>query len=118
MSYFNQPDHEQINRTDAAAKAMLIALARGKVTLTAQTVPEDAWCGHFAAAGLPAPELAKTTIEGTTFAYSWPSHYVAAHPGPIPQPIFTAAENAGWTLVTLPEAGVPSLLVTLLKGTP
>lgn len=117
LSYFNQPDHEQIDRTDAAAKAMLIALARGKVTLTAQAVPEDPWCGHFAAAGLPAPELAKATVGGTTFAYSWPTHYVAAHPGPIPPPIFTAAENAGWTLVALPEAGVPTLLVTLLKGT-
>ncbi|MES2434126.1 MAG: DEAD/DEAH box helicase [Pseudomonadota bacterium] len=118
LSYFNQPDHEQIDRTDPEAIAMLIALARGTVTSTAKPTAEDAWSAAFEAAELPKPHRAQTTIAGLSLAYSWPEHYVAAHPGPIAQSTLTAAENAGWTLCALPSAGVPTLLITLLKGQP
>ena len=39
LSYFNQPDHELIDRTSDEAKQMLIDLARGRVVLAAAPEP-------------------------------------------------------------------------------
>ena len=54
LSYFNQPDHELIDRTSDEAKQMLIDLARGEVVLSsAQPRSESAsgWEQAFKDAG-------------------------------------------------------------------
>ena len=59
LSYYNQPDHELIDRTSDEAKQMLIDLARGQVVLasaTAATAGESGWVSAFKDAGLPAPD--------------------------------------------------------------
>jgi hypothetical protein len=59
LSYFNQPDHELIDRTSDEAKQMLINLARGQVVLS--IIPDQAagasgWTIAFKEAGLPTPD--------------------------------------------------------------
>jgi hypothetical protein len=57
LSYFNQPDHELIDRTSDEAKQMLIDLARGQVVLAValdQASEGGGWAIAFREAG-PAP---------------------------------------------------------------
>ena len=99
LSYFNQPDHELIDRTNAEAKSLLIAIARGTVTLTVgsaamTSAPGPGWPAAFAAAGLPTFDPTPITLAGSTLPYAWRSSMTAA----------------------APEAGVPQSLITALKG--
>ena len=119
LSYFNQPDHEQIDRTDIEAKQLLVALARGQVQVSASGVDRDlGWPAAFLAAGLPDPEIDKEVHGGLTFAFSWRSHYVLAHPNQIGPEARAAAEVAGWIVFELPSSSfdVPAALVSNLES--
>ncbi len=119
LSYFNQPDHEQIDRTDPEAKRLLVALARGEVRMSSTSVDADGgWPAAIAAADLPKPDEAKVTLGGLTFAFSWPAHYVLAHHGTIPDVARTAAEDASWSVIQLPSSGfeLPADLFAYLEG--
>jgi hypothetical protein len=86
--------------------------------LSTTSANEQGWPAGIHQAGLPLPELDKITLEGVTFAYFWPSHYVLANPEPIPAAARDAAEAAGMSVVQLPASGfdLPAALVDLLKG--
>ena len=59
LSYFNQPDHEAIDRASPEALQLLIDLARGHLVPAAQATQsgtEDGWSGSFAQHGTPAPD--------------------------------------------------------------
>ncbi len=123
LSYFNQPDHELIDRTRAEAKQLLIDLARGQVVLAASASPlgESAeWERAFKDAGLPAPDASVITFSGQTMRFAWRSHYVAACVSPLTEGARQEAESKGWTLFELPEsiaAGVPDALMSMFGGT-
>jgi hypothetical protein len=121
LSYFNQPDHELIDRTDEDTKRLLLKLARGELTLGSNhaDVEESSWAAAFKAADLPAPDRTAITFVGHALRFVWRNHFVAADTGPIPADARTAAEAAGWTLVELPANpadGIPETLAALLKG--
>jgi Lhr-like helicase len=122
LSYFNQPDHEQINRTSDEAKQMLVDLARGRVVLargTGQSTEDAEWESAFKEAGLPAPDGAAVSFSGQVMSFSWRSHFVAACVTPLAEATREAAEAKGWTLFELTEAaaaGVPDAMRSMFGG--
>jgi Lhr-like helicase len=122
LSYFNQPDHELIDRTSEEAKQMLINLARGQVVLATtrdQTSEDGGWAAAFEAAGLPPPDVASVNFSDHLINFAWRSHFVAASVVPISKETREAAGAKGWTLFELPEtvdAGVPDALISMFGG--
>jgi hypothetical protein len=121
LSYFNQPDHELIDRTKDEAKQMLIDLARGRVVIAAAAgQPSDggAWANAFKEAGLPSPDASPVSFCGQEMTFVWRRHFVAACPAPLSKAAREAAEAKGWTLFELPSAeaeGVPDAMIALLR---
>ena len=123
LSYFNQPDHELIDRTSDEAKQMLIDLARGQVVVA--VAPDGAseggsWASTFKVAGVPAPDASTASFAGQEMIFAWRSHFVAASVAPIGKAAREEAEAKGWTLFELPEtvaAGVPDALISIFGGT-
>lgn len=125
LSYFNQPDHELIERDSEAAKQLLIDLARaafvapGRVGHASEGRNDGHWLQAFATAGLPAPSGGGKTFVGQVFPFAWMEHQVAARAGPLTDDVLAAAADRGWSLAALPDdpnAGAPSPLIALLRG--
>jgi hypothetical protein len=123
LSYFNQPDHELIDRTSEEAKQMLIDLARGQVVLAVtqdQASEGGGWAIAFKEAGLPPPDASIASFSGQDMSFAWRSHFVAASVAPLSEATREAADAKGWTLFELPEtvaAGVPDALISRFGGT-
>jgi hypothetical protein len=123
LSYFNQPDHELIDRTSDEAKQMLIDLARGEVVLAASPGQSaeggGGWTGAFKETGLPAPDASTVSFSNQEMSFVWRSHFVAACVAPLTEATREAAETKGWTLFELPEtvaAGVPHAMISMFGG--
>jgi hypothetical protein len=93
MSYYNQPDHELIDRRDADAKTFLLRLAHsttagldpspqsGRVTVAGSASPDSPvtrWLTLAQAGGLPAPDATPLAIGAVQVRAVWRHHYVAA----------------------------------------
>jgi len=121
LSYFNQPDHELIDRASDEAKQMLIDLARGQVVLSAasaQAQEDGGWETVFKAAGIPTPDATPVTFGDQEVPFVWRSHFVAAAPFPLSDATRAVADAKGWTLCELPEqaaAGAPEALIAMFK---
>ncbi len=122
LSYFNQPDHEFIDRTSEQAKQLLIDLARGEVVLSAAARPAGGasdWERAFEAAGVPTPDAAPASFEGHAMDFTWRGHFIAATVQPLSSPTQAAAEAKGWTLFELPETaaeGPPEAMLSMFRG--
>ena len=120
LSYFNQPDHELIDRTSDEARQMLIDLARGEVVLSGpQPRSENAsgWEQAFKDAGLPAPDDSSVIFADQAMDFAWRSHFIAACTAPLTAPARETAEAKGWTVFELPEANsVPEAMIMMFKG--
>ncbi len=122
LSYFNQPDHELIDRTSDEAKQMLVNLARGRVSLTAtprRSSDDRGWGDALRAAGLPPPDPSSVKFGDQEMSFTWRSHFVAAILEPLSPQTREAAEAKGWTLFELPESvatGVPPAMTALFEG--
>lgn len=115
LSYFNQPDHELIDRMSNEAKQMLIDLARGKVVLATgdQIAGGGEWVDAFNEVGLPAPDGSAVKFLDQEMSFAWRNHFVAACISPLTEATRREAEAKGWTLFELPEAvtsGVPDAM--------
>ena len=122
LSYFNQPDHELIDRTCDEAKQMLIDLARGQVVVAvAPDVASEggSWASTFKVVGVPAPDASTASFAGQEMIFVWRSHFIGASVAPIGKAAREEAEAKGWTLFELPEvaAGVPDALVSMFGET-
>jgi hypothetical protein len=122
LSYFNQPDHEQINRAGDEAKQLLVDLARGRVVLArgpGQSTEGAQWEGVFQEAGLPAPDGSAVSFSGQVMSFAWRSHFVAACVTPLVDGAREVAEAKGWTLFELTgaaAAGVPDAMRSMFGG--
>lgn len=122
LSYFNQPDHELIDRTSDEAKQMLVDLARGQIVLAAapsKPAEGGGWEGAFKEVGLPAPDASTVSFSGQEMSFAWRSHFVAACIGPLASATREAAEAKGWTLFELQgtaSSGVPDAMISMLGG--
>jgi Lhr-like helicase len=94
MSYFNQPDHELLDRRNEDARGLLLRLARGTLSglappvqrhpsgspLTDLVVGGDlatAWLAYARGRELPSPDSEPFVIDEQSVALVWRSHYVA-----------------------------------------
>lgn len=112
LSYFNQPDHEMIDRASAETRQMLIDIARGTVILSpprSQTDNNDSWLVTFKAAGIPAPDAEPVTLAGQDFPYAWREQRILAGIGPFSNALYDAANDRGWMLFTLPSSSEQAL---------
>ena len=120
LSYFNQPDHEMIDRTSDEAKQMLINLARGEVVLSGrQPRLEHAseWEQAFKDAGLPAADDSSVSFGDQTMDFVWRSHFIAACTAPLTTAARETSEAKGWTVFELPDDNfVPEAMIIMFKG--
>jgi Lhr-like helicase len=93
MSYFNQPDHEQLDRRDEEARGLLLRLARSRLTgleapirrrsTEPPPIPRSAdlsaaWRTYARGRELPSPDSEPLVIDGQAIPLVWRGHYVAA----------------------------------------
>jgi hypothetical protein len=107
LSYYNQPDHELIDRTDKKVLTALLRLARCEVVPAQVGTPSEAiggWREALAKWGLPAPDASPLTVEGVEIPLAWRSYLVAAAPGEIYEKVRRTVEDQGYTMATLPES--------------
>lgn len=129
LSYYNQPDHEFIDRRDEAALKILWRLAMAKTRVddafTLQTLPDppaavSGWTARWRemqgqrAAHLPAPAV--TQVDGMEILH-WPNAYVAAALPDTPRSVQAAWEDRGFTFVRFPDndGAWPALFARLAK---
>jgi hypothetical protein len=114
MSYFNQPDHEQLDRRDEDTRALLLRLARGRlagleapVTRRPTELPvsasgdlPSAWRAYARGRELPSPDSEPLLIDEQPIALVWRGHYVAALFAEN-QELASKLENKGFEVVVL-----------------
>lgn len=121
LSYFNQPDHELIDRTSEEAKKFLVDLARGTIVVASAPKPAvttQDWQALFTQAGLPAPDGTGVSLADTPLPFAWRGHFVAATEGEISSEAKEVANAKGWTLFQLPKApgaALPPDLIAMLE---
>ena len=116
MSYFNQPDHELIDRRNDDAKGLLLRLARGATTgldappLSRRSTkpsasPSDGrlqrWLELALALELPRPDAEPLTVGDARLPLVWRAHYVAAVLDEAPSSIASQLEDRGFELIAL-----------------
>jgi len=129
LSYYNQPDHELIDRTDNEALRLLLQLAASEVHLAAVPAKNgeathdasiDAWLQAFEIWHLPRPSSEPLQVNGTILSLVWPEHLVVASVGGFTAETSAVLESRGYSTVAI-SAEVPSIppaqLVELLGGT-
>lgn len=120
LSYFNQPDHELIDRTSVEARQMLIDLARGEVVLAGPRPGSErpsGWEQAFKDAGLPNPDDSSVTFAGQELDFVWRSHFIAACISPLTKEAREIAEAKGWSIFELTDAEfVPEPMAKMFKG--
>lgn len=115
MSYFNQPDHEQLERRDADAQGLLIRLARGRTALLAAPParrptnppplpadgdPTSAWLAYARAREILMPDSSPLVLDAGLIPLVWRDHYVAALIESTPS-LLGQLENKGFSVVVL-----------------
>lgn len=116
LSYYNQPDHELIDRQDGAVVEFLCALATAKPVEDAVIGTGDVWLDAIVKWGLPAP--VSLTIAGTSQPLYWPARDVLAVIGTPSGELSTEAAARGIldliSLPTEPGASPPEILLSAL----
>jgi hypothetical protein len=119
LSYFNQPDHEAIDRTDADMLRILLRLARGEVApvTAASSEPKGDWHEALATWKLPTPDAEPMILGAEVLPLVWRAHLAAATTRPLAPDQRASIESLGFAIVTLPEtpgAAPPRELLDLL----
>jgi len=111
MSYYNQPDHEVLDRRDEAARALLLRLARGRTVarevrpspvpdpLTGDDSREGRWLVEASRRGIPAPDLEPLVAADRSVRAVWRKHYVAAVIDEADRPALQAMEQLGFDVI-------------------
>ena len=122
LSYFNQPDHEQIDRKSSEVTQLLIDLARGKTVLEPRVTADTAtlpWVRTFENAGLPYVDTMPVKFAGVDVEFAWRNHFVAATTISVSSEMSKEASSKGWELIEIPTTpvdGIPEQLIKLLNG--
>ncbi len=117
MSYYNQPDHELLDRRDEDARAMLVRLAHartlppspaedvlsgrlgGSIGATATLSFEPLWLKEATRRGIPAPDPEPLSAGDRSVRYVWRRHYVAAVIDNTDLPAQQAMEDLGFEVI-------------------
>jgi hypothetical protein len=107
LSYYNQPDHELIDRKAPEVTQILLRLARSR-TVPGGTVEDRGggsgngcsdWLGAVMPEGAPAPDSEPLTILDGPGHAIWRDHYVVATIDPVEDAIRSDLESRGITIV-------------------
>ena len=130
MSYYNQPDHESLDRRDEDARAMLLRLAhartvtrarpqpvevfRGEVPLGSLTATasvenvtvsvEDRWLAQATRRGIPAPDPKPLVAGERSVRCVWRRHYVAALIDKADRPALQPMEDLGFEVIQFEDS--------------
>jgi hypothetical protein len=121
LSYYNQPDHELIDRTDPEVLEILLRLARANVAPLERKRREAAsespdLAGEWR---LPEPDINPLVLDGIAFPLVWRSHLVVAPPKPPNSEQMAALEALGFSIIVFDPAvsdAPPAELRRLLGG--
>jgi Lhr-like helicase len=122
LSYYNQPDHELIDRTNDDVRRVLLRLARGEVApIRPSTAAGEAgvWAQALSRWGLPLPDAEPLTVNGTALPLAWRAHLAAAAFEPVGDETRDALEALGFAVAMVPnEPGdtPPPALAEMLGG--
>jgi superfamily II DNA/RNA helicase len=121
LSYFNQPDQEQIDRSSEEVTRFLINLGRGETVLERPVETDGShspWLRVFEQAELPQVDTMPASFAGTEVEFVWRGYLVAATTHPVSPEMSADAKGKGWELVLLPSTpgDIPDPLISLLKG--
>ncbi|WP_316206513.1 MULTISPECIES: DEAD/DEAH box helicase [unclassified Bradyrhizobium] len=116
LSYYNQPEHDAIDRRENALKSALLQLARSVTTATVHaSAPPSApataaeapdlndWRLALAGRGLDGTEFKCSAYNGAANVIIWPDYCVAASLGEPPAPDSNKLRQSGVDLVVFPE---------------
>lgn len=119
LSYYNQPDHELIDRRDPGVINVLLKMARcerDRPALEAEHSEEmEAWLAAFNRWGWPAPS--SETIDGITYPLVWPGMMVMAVTQEPNENLKARCANLGRELIVIsqkPGASPPGELAAAL----
>lgn len=134
MSYFNQPDHELLDRRDEDARVLLLRLARGRLAGLETPVTQhpaepsstsasgdlaSVWRTYARRYELPSPDSESLVIDGQAVALVWRGHYVAAFFAE-ESGLASKLENMGFEVVVFGENeaawGEPTAALAKLLG--
>jgi len=116
LSYYNQPDHELLDRRNEAAREILLRLARATMHGVAPTGGDSAapvvsaarddlspqmarWFEQAATLGLPGPDTRPIVSAAVTLDLVWRNHYVAATVGEAPAEAVAALADQGFEII-------------------
>ena len=111
MSYYNQPDHENLDRRNKDARAMLLRLARARTVVCADQPShashsvngEDSrdgrWRAEASRRGIPAPDSKPLVAGDRSVRCVWRRHYVAAVIDETDRPALQAMEDLGFEVI-------------------
>jgi superfamily II DNA/RNA helicase len=111
MSYYNQPDHELLDRRDEAARGILLRLARAHTASRAsggspqtclvngQHANESRWLAEASQRGIPAPDSDPLVVGSRSLRLVWRRHYVAAVVEEADHTGLQALENLGFHVI-------------------
>ena len=120
LSYYNQPDHELIDRRDPAVLDVLKRMAACERDWPAgasngNDIGDDTWLAALARWGAPAPST--EIIAGRAYPLCWPGHMVMAVAGRSPATLVERCAQLGRDLIELPDVPgetMPSALAAAL----
>lgn len=116
MSYYNQPDHELLDRRDEAARKFFIRLARSRLRrcLTGASEQNQStsgveqngdlhsrWLESVKSLRLPAADATPVSVAGLSPDLSWRAFYVAATWGPGPAELVAGLAEKGFEVIVL-----------------
>jgi Lhr-like helicase len=122
LPYYNQPDHEHIDRTDDDVRRTLLRLARSDVApvrASAGAGEADAWAEALSRWGLPLPDAEPLVIDGAVLPLAWRAHLAAAAFEPVGDGARAALEARGFAVMTVPDQpgdAPPPELAEILRG--
>ena len=119
MSYYNQPDHESLDRRDEDARTMLLRLARARTARSPRTQPiaatltgaageflaavtvsrEERWFAEAARRGFTAPDPEPFVAGARSVRCVWRKHYVAAVIDEADRPALQPMEDLGFEVI-------------------
>ena len=106
MSYYNQPDHENLDRRDEDAREILLRLACADTVVRAEQPShashsangEDSrdgrWLAEASRRGIPAPDTKPLVAGDRSVRCVWRRHYVAAVIDKTDRPTLQAMEDS------------------------
>lgn len=115
LSYYNQPDHQLIDRRDEGVRSVLDCITRCVVAGEAVSAGDEPWLAALKEWKVPAPTT--ETIDGATYRLCWPDLMVMAVTAASPSPLVARCRDMGRILIELPAAppaAIPPTLANVL----